>query len=212
MINMSDSQSAGKRVEFRPLPLDLDGYESKYYITNDGRVYSEYLGDFLKTFYSRGGYVRVKLNYGDRSKKMMVHRLVAMAFIPNPDNKPHVDHINCNRSDNRVENLQWVTPKENVQLAVERGNKDSMEYVFINRVTGQELRFTNRYQILKHFKGVCMRYIRSIANGERRPMEGMFKDWDIYRIPLKKTHPKLQRLSPAGEYSQAAGNGKDLTA
>ena len=145
MINISDSQSAGKRVEFRPLPLDLDGYESKYYITNDGRVYSEYLRDFLKTFYSRGGYVRVKLNYGDRSKKVMVHRLVAMAFIPNPDNKPHVDHINCNRSDNRVENLQWVTPKENVQLAVERGNKDSMEYVFINRVTGQELRFTNRH-------------------------------------------------------------------
>lgn len=113
MINISDSQSAGKRVEFRPLPLDLDGYESKYYITNDGRVYSEYLGDFLKTFYSRGGYVRVKLNYGDRSKKVMVHRLVAMAFIPNPDNKSQVDHINCNRSDNRVENLQWVTPKEN---------------------------------------------------------------------------------------------------
>lgn len=103
MQTIANGQSAGKQVVFKELPVNLDGYESKYKITNDGRIYSEYLGDFLKPFYSRGGYVRVKLNYGNRSKKFMMHRLVAMAFIPNPDNKPVVDHINRNRADNRVE-------------------------------------------------------------------------------------------------------------
>ena len=209
MTTISDRQSAGKQVVFKELPLDLDGYESKYKITNDGRVYSEYLNDYLKTFFSKGGYVRVKLNYGDRSKKVMVHRLVALAFVNNPDpeHKIQVDHINRNRADNRAENLQWVTAKENSQLAVERGSKDTMQYTFINRKTGEQLVFTNRHQMLKKFGKFCLRYLRQIAEGVRTPMSGMFADYDIIRKPLK-----LQRLSPAGEYTQVSGNGEDLTA
>lgn len=209
MTTISDRQSAGKQVVFKELPLNLDGYESKYKITNDGRVYSEYLNDYLKTFFSKGGYVRVKLNYGDRSKKVMVHRLVALAFVNNPDpeHKIQVDHINRNRADNRAENLQWVTAKENSQLAVERGSKDTMQYTFINRKTGEQLVFTNRHQMLKKFGKFCLRYLRQIAEGVRTPMSGMFADYDIIRKPLK-----LQRLSPAGEYTQVSGNGEDLTA
>lgn len=207
MSTITKGQSAGKQVVFKELPLDLNGYESKYKITNDGRVYSEYLGDFMKPYYSKGGYVRVKLNYGDRSKKVMMHRLVAMAFIPNPDNKPQVDHINRNRADNRVENLQWVTAQENSQLAVERGSKDSMKYIFINKNTGEIMEFTNRHQMLKKFGKFCLRYLRQIATGVRTPMSGMFADYDIIREPLKP-----QRLSPSGEYTQASGSGEDLNA
>ncbi len=205
MQTIANGQSAGKQVVFKELPVNLDGYESKYKITNDGRIYSEYLGDFLKPFYSRGGYVRVKLNYGNRSKKFMMHRLVAMAFIPNPDNKPVVDHINRNRADNRVENLQWVTTQENCQLAVERGSKDSMLYLFTNTKTGEILEFTNRHKMLKHFGKFCLRYLRQIATGVRTPMSGMFADYEIERIPLKP-----QRLSPSGEYTQVSGSGEDL--
>lgn len=207
MSTITNGQSAGKQVIFKELPLDLNGYEAKYKITNDGRVYSEYLGDFIKPFYSKGGYVRVKLNYGDRSKKYMVHRLVAMAFIPNPDNKPVVDHINRNRADNRVENLQWVTTQENCQLAVERGSKDSMKYTFINRNTGEIMEFTNRHQMLKKFGKFCLRYLRQIASGVRTPMSGMFAEYDVIR-----EHLKPQRLSPSGEYTKAGGSGEDLTA
>lgn len=202
---IANGQSAGKQVVFKELPVNLDGYESKYKITNDGRIYSEYLGDFLKPFYSRGGYVRVKLNYGNRSKKFMMHRLVAMAFIPNPDNKLVVDHINRNRADNRVENLQWVTTQENCQLAVERGSKDSMLYRFTNTKTGEILEFTNRHKMLKHFGKFCLRYLRQIATGVRTPMSGIFADYEIERIPLKP-----QRLSPSGEYTQVSGSGEDL--
>lgn len=205
MQTIANGQSAGKQVVFKELPVNLDGYESKYKITNDGRIYSEYLGDFLKPFYSRGGYVRVKLNYGNRSKKFMMHRLVAMAFIPNPDNKPVVDHINRNRADNRVENLQWVTTQENCQLAVERGSKGSMLYRFTNTKTGEILEFANRHKMLKHFGKFCLRYLRQIATGVRTPMSGMFADYEIERIPLKP-----QRLSPSGEYTQVSGSGEDL--
>lgn len=207
MQTIANGQSAGKQVVFKELPLDLNGYESKYKVTNDGRIYSEYLGDFIKPFYSKGGYVRVKLNYGDRSKKVMMHRLVALAFIPNPDNKPQVDHINCNRADNRVENLQWVTAEENTNLAVERGNRDSMKYTFVNKKTGEVKIFTNRHQMLKHFGKFCLRYLRQIVTGVRTPMSGMFADYDIIREPLKP-----QRLSPSGEYTQASGSGENLTA
>lgn len=207
MQTIANGQSAGKQVVFKDLPVDLGGYESKYKITNDGRIYSEYLGDFLKPFYSKGGYVRVKLNYGDRSKKFMMHRLVAMAFIPNPNNLPVVDHINRNRADNRVENLQWVTTQENCQLAVERGAKDTMLYRFINTKTGEILEFSNRHKMLKHFGKVCLRYIRQIAEGVRKPASGMFADYEIERIPLKP-----QRLSASAEYTQVSGSGEDLTA
>ena len=207
MQTIGNGQSAGKQVAFKELPVNLNGFEKKYKITNDGRIYSDYLGDFIKPFYTKGGYVRVKLNYGDRSKKFMVHRLVAMAFIPNPDNKSIVDHINRNRADNRVENLQWVTTQENCKLAVERGSKDSMLYRFINVKTGEILEFSNRHKMLKHFGKFCLRYLRQIASGVRTPMSGMFADYVVERIPLKP-----QRLSPSGEYTQVGGSGEDLTA
>jgi hypothetical protein len=60
------------------------------------------------------GYMKVHLCKDGKSKNAFVHRLVAQAFIPNPDNLPQVNHINEVKSDNRVENLEWVTCRENV--------------------------------------------------------------------------------------------------
>ena len=81
-----DRQSAAKLdSELRPFPIDLGGYESKYKVSADGKIWSEYINGFLKPYYSKGGYLRVKVNFGDRNKKYMIHRLVALAYIPNPN-------------------------------------------------------------------------------------------------------------------------------
>ena len=87
-----------------------------YRIYNTGRIYSEYSKKFLKRFDDNSGYLQVTLFSGNnRGKKTIkVHILVARAFIPNPYNLPEVNHINCNKYDNRVSNLEWVSKHDNM--------------------------------------------------------------------------------------------------
>jgi hypothetical protein len=73
----------------------------------------------------KDGYRIVQLQYKGVIKWPKVHRLVAQAFIENPENKPYVDHINTNRRDNRAENLRWVTAKENIYHARRMGSHKS---------------------------------------------------------------------------------------
>ena len=91
--------------------VDIKGFED-YQITDNGLVWSKKRNVFLKPSLS-AGYNHVILCNDGKQKTFLVHRLVAEAFIPNPENKPCVDHINGDRTDNSVENLRWVTPREN---------------------------------------------------------------------------------------------------
>ena len=102
---------------------DIEGYEGIYQVSNLGNVRSlnyKNTGEtrILKTRINRCGYICVCL--GRKRKDFKVHRLVAIAFIPNPENKPCVDHINAIRTDNRVENLRWVTHEENMNNPLSR--------------------------------------------------------------------------------------------
>ena len=94
-------------------------YEGLYEVSNLGRI--KRLGNdknrkekILKPYKNKLGYLRVTLSKDNKVKYMFIHRLVAIAFIPNPENKPCIDHINTIPSDNRVENLRWATYKENM--------------------------------------------------------------------------------------------------
>lgn len=68
-----------------------------------------------------GIYLGVSLFAKPHAQRFYLHRLVASAFVPNPDNKPHVNHINYNRYDNRAANLEWVTPRENTRHSAQAG-------------------------------------------------------------------------------------------
>jgi len=87
-------------------------FPNHYQISNDGRVKSVRSGKILKPKISGAGYHRVNLSVNGKVRSVFVHRLVAMAFIENPSNKPTVNHINENKTDNRVENLEWATNAE----------------------------------------------------------------------------------------------------
>ena len=89
---------------------ELEGF-SKYKFSNTGKVWSKHYKKTLLFDLKNGGYAKISL-YNDDEKKQKhlgVHRLIALTFIPNPENKPTVNH---NRADNRVENLEWATMAE----------------------------------------------------------------------------------------------------
>jgi hypothetical protein len=91
---------------------DIEGYEGLYQVSNEGRVKSLRNNKILKPYTNRG-YEYVVFSVDNKRITKKAHRLVAEAFIQNPQNKPCVDHINTITTDNRVENLRWCTPKEN---------------------------------------------------------------------------------------------------
>lgn len=104
---------------------DIVGYEGSYQVSNIGRVKSlDYhrTGEenILKLCKNTAGYLKVELWKNNKRKSFKVHRLVATAFIDNPEKKPQIDHINTIKTDNRVDNLRWCTAKENSDNPISR--------------------------------------------------------------------------------------------
>ena len=97
-----------------------EGQETDYSVSTEGEVRKD-TTNYILSQSSQQDYKFVGLLINGKQKRMRVHRMVALTFIDNPDNKPYVNHINGNRSDNNVENLEWVTPSENTQHAVNTG-------------------------------------------------------------------------------------------
>lgn len=90
--------------------------DAEYTVFEDGRILNS-KGRELKWSYNRDGYPYVNL----RKRNMLVHRLVALAFVPNPHGYPIVDHKDSNRKNPHASNLDWVTPAENNHRAAEKG-------------------------------------------------------------------------------------------
>lgn len=90
-----------------------------YYITKKGLVRSDINGriKYLSKWSDAKGYIRVKITINNKATSVSVHRLVALTFLPNPENKPQVNHKNGIKTDNQVDNLEWCTCAENIKHA-----------------------------------------------------------------------------------------------
>ena len=114
---------------------DIEGYEGIYQVSNFGRVRSldryytkphprngvptQYRkkGQIIKTFAGRNGYIGTVLKFEHKQKNFMVHRLVAKAFVPGYFDGADVNHKDCNRQNNRADNLEWMTRRDNLKYS-----------------------------------------------------------------------------------------------
>ena len=116
---------------------DIKGYEGLYQITDDGKVYSILKKRFIYTSRDKYGYEQCLLYKNNKHKTKKVHRLVAEHFIPNPYNKPQVNHIDGIRDNNNINNLEWCTNSEN-QLHSYRFNNRIPSNKYVNKRTRAE--------------------------------------------------------------------------
>ena len=99
---------------------DFENYTVNNSGNNDKTIFNTITRKYKKPQQYKSGYLFVSLYQNGVNKIFLLHRLIAQAFIPNPQNKPCIDHINGDRTDNRVENLRWCSYKENMNNPITR--------------------------------------------------------------------------------------------
>ena len=98
---------------------DIPGYEGKYQVSNLGRVKNLIRNNILKPISKRNGYLSVSLVNNKKIKQFLVHRLVAITFLPNPNNYSIINHKDYDKTNNTIVNLEWCTQKHNVQHSID---------------------------------------------------------------------------------------------
>lgn len=130
--------------------------DTEYYITDDGKIFRN--GKELKPYIlkkkGKPTYKMISIN----NKKHYVHRVVAELYVPNPDNKPQVNHIDGNKLNNHYTNLEWVTNSENRQHAIENGLMKHGEDYKHTKLTEKDIKWIRDYYIPKdpQFGGVAL--------------------------------------------------------
>ena len=160
---------------WKPIITDEEDYTGIYEVSNLGRVRSldrivkvnnskqptkMVKGQIMTPCKTKNGYLEIGLYKDGKYKRLRINRLVAFAFIPNPENKPHVDHINTIRNDNRVENLRWCTPKENTNNELTLKHKSESH-------KGEKNHMFGKHHSEEHKKKLSER-----NSGEGNPMYG----------------------------------------
>lgn len=128
---------------------EIKGFEN-YRIDRNGVVHNTKTGVIKSSYINKSnGYLYVDLYKDNKAYKRPIHRLIAETFIPNPENKPTVDHINGNRTDNRIENLRWATYSEQNSRFNTVGVRS--EKVIVTHESGATMTFEKITDVANHF-------------------------------------------------------------
>lgn len=179
-----------KAEEWKP----IEETKNNYSVSNLGRVKNNRTGLILKPIRVAKGYERVNLKVDGRCQAELIHRLVAKAFIENPEEKPEVNHKNGIHDDNRLCNLEWVTGEENRKHAYETGlrrHKDMRKTGYLYNVWHTRCKkiMCLEWQDYKAFYEWC--YEHGYENGKfvaRRNAEELYSPSNCY-ITSSKKHP-----------------------
>lgn len=151
---------------------DIKGYEGEYAITSCGKVWSHKRKKFLKPQDNGQGYLIITLSSGGKTKHHRINILVAQAYIPNPENKPEVNHVKEDQKyNNCVNNLQWATSKENINYgtANERRGKNHIR-TKIRCVETNEI-YPSQAAAARD-KGICVQSIYFCIHGKQKTAGG----------------------------------------
>lgn len=169
-------------------------FDGLYMITDDGKLYSTRTGKWLKPDKDKYGYVYYVVSINSVRHTVKAHRAVAQCFIPNPEGKPTVDHINCIRDDNRVSNLRWATSSEQVRNEITYPKMVKNAMLRDHRAMGEKINW-NRTPVMVTKNGVIVGKYPSLkmavdelginyskasecANGKRKSTGG-FAIWKV---------------------------------
>ncbi|ARM65540.1 HNH endonuclease [Lactococcus phage R31] len=153
--------------------VKIEGFEN-YEVSNQGKVRNIKSGRVLKTSLNNNGYLRLFLCENNKRKHLYLHRIIATAFIDNPDEKPCVNHIDENKLNNDLSNLEWCTVRENlihgtrIKRAAEKCFKKIIQLDLNDNVLNE---FESMTQAEKK-TGVLLKYISSCCNGKRKSAGG----------------------------------------
>ena len=147
-ISKSKENASDLKVEWKL----IEGFDGIYSVSNYGEVRNNKTGRLMKQKKNEKGYLRLGLRKNGKTKCMRVHRLVAQAFIPNPDNKPDVNHIDFDKENNCVNNLEWVTCKENNDYSFgNRKRSSGINYKKVSNTGEKHISYQNGYYVVRMF-------------------------------------------------------------
>lgn len=149
----------------------------EYILYSTGEIFDVEVGVFRKAHKNSRGYMDYTFSGDGIQSIITVHRLIAEAFIPNPKNKPCIDHINTVKDDNRIENLRWCTQQENMNnpITYERVNNAKKKSIAGFDKNGNEVCRFNSLKEARNEGYSC--HIAQVANGKRYKSNNLFWRW-----------------------------------
>lgn len=170
----------------------IPGYENIYQVNECGEIYSFHSKRLLKPYIASDGYLRVNLSKNNKVKITMLHRIVAEVFIPNPNNLPVVNHIDGNKGNPNIGNLEWVTFSDNSyhafahglsrisdrckkavsKIAAENGAKTTQKAVDRLSLSGEYIDSFKSIREAERITGISRANIGEVCRGRRRTAHG----------------------------------------